>query len=141
MVKPRFDGTQLEGLVPPDPLVITEAPAHHTGDTNQDFKFSLTELLRIIELYNTRFGTSRTGRYQVEEGTEDGFATDSSVSGSTVVTLARYHAGDSNQDGKFSLTELLRIIELYNFREGTKRTGLYHVQSGTEDGFAPGPES
>jgi hypothetical protein len=31
------------------------------------------------------------------------------------------------------------VIELYNFREGTTRTGRYHVQPGTEDGFATGP--
>ena len=139
MVKPRFNGVQLEGLVPPDPLVMSEAPAFHTADTSQDFKFSLTELLRVIELYNTRFGTTRTGRYKVENGTEDGFAPDSSIDKNTVVTLSRYHAGDSNQDSKLSLSELLRIIELYNFREGTTRTGLYHVQPSTEDGFAPGP--
>ena len=140
MVKPRFNGVQLEALVPPDPLVMTEVPPFHSADTNQDSQFSLTELLRVIELYNTRFGTTRTGRYQVEDGTEDGFSADPSLASSASVTLTRYHAGDTNQDGKFSLTELLRIIELYNFREGTKRTGLYHVQLGTEDGFAPGPE-
>ena len=119
---------------------MTEVPPFHSADTNQDSQFSLTELLRVIELYNTRFGTTRTGRYQVEDGTEDGFSADPSLASSASVTLTRYHAGDTNQDGKFSLTELLRIIELYNFREGTKRTGLYHVQLGTEDGFAPGPE-
>jgi hypothetical protein len=32
-----------------------------------------------------------------------------------------------------------RVIELYNVRSGTTRTGAYHVQAGTEDGFAPGP--
>ena len=139
MVKPRFNGVQLEALVPPDPLVMNEVPPFHSADTNQDSVFSLTELLRVIELYNTRFGTTRTGRYQVEDGTEDGFSADPSLASNVVVVLSKYHAGDSNQDGKFSLTELLRIIELYNYREGTRRTGRYHPQLGTEDGFAPGP--
>jgi hypothetical protein len=31
------------------------------------------------------------------------------------------------------------VIELYNYRVGTSRTGQYHVQAGTEDGYAPGP--
>jgi hypothetical protein len=42
-------------------------------------------------------------------------------------------------DGKISLGELLRVIELYNYRSGTLRTGRYHVEVDTEDGFAPGP--
>jgi len=35
--------------------------------------------------------------------------------------------------------ELTRVIELYNFRSGTMRTGDYRESEGTEDGFAPGP--
>jgi hypothetical protein len=50
-----------------------------------------------------------------------------------------YHAADTSRDGKLNLIELTRVIELYNFRSGTIRTGQYHVQAGTEDGFAPGP--
>jgi len=139
MVLPRSDGTQFQGLANPDPLILTEAPAFHTADTNGDFKISLTELLRVIELYNTRFGTTRTGRYQIQPGTEDGFAPDGDLSNSDPLTLMQFHAADTSQDGKLSLTELLRIIEIYNTRAGTTRTGQYHVQSGTEDGFAPGP--
>gem|GEM_PF-1029305 len=139
MVLPRSDGTQFQGLANPDPLILTEAPAFHTADTNGDFKISLTELLRVIELYNTRFGTTRTGRYKIQSGTEDGFAPDADLSNSDPLTLTQFHAADTSQDGKLSLTELLRIIEIYNTRAGTTRTGQYHVQSGTEDGFAPGP--
>jgi hypothetical protein len=56
-----------------------------------------------------------------------------------VVTLAFYHSADTNRDAKISLVELTRVIELYNYRVGTTRTGEYHVQAGTEDGYAPGP--
>ena len=56
-----------------------------------------------------------------------------------MVTLTRYHSADSNHDGKVGLFELTRVIELFNYRSGTVRTGQYHVQAGTEDGFAPGP--
>ena len=54
-------------------------------------------------------------------------------------SLMVYHSADSNRDGKMSLLELTRVIELYNTRTGTTRTGAYKLQSGTEDGFAPGP--
>jgi formylglycine-generating enzyme len=50
-----------------------------------------------------------------------------------------YHSADSNRDGRIGLLELTRVIELYNYRIGTVRTGEYHLQAGTEDGFAPGP--
>jgi len=56
-----------------------------------------------------------------------------------VIRSASLHSADSNRDGKISLTELTRVIELYNYRSGTTRTGQYKPQAGTEDGFAPGP--
>jgi len=71
--------------------------------------------------------------------TEDGFSSDSTRASSTSVTLSRYHSADSNRDGKISLTELTRVIELYNYRSGTTRTGQYKPQAGAEDGFASGP--
>ncbi len=127
--------------VVPTPGVLTIAPAdlHHNADTNQNYEIGLTELLRVIELYNTRNGTLRTGAYAVDEtNEEDGFGTDPARLNTAVVTLARYHTADTNHDGKLGLTELLRVIELYNFRSGTVRTGQYRIQAGTEDGFAPG---
>ncbi|WP_324726001.1 hypothetical protein [Actomonas aquatica] len=126
--------------VTPSPLVITEAPAYHSGDSDQDGFFSLSELLRVIELYNTRNGTTRTGHYKVQSGTEDGFASNPDLADSESGNLTVFHSGDSDQDGKISLSELLRVIELYNYRQGTTRTGQYHPATGTEDGYAPGPE-
>jgi Immunoglobulin domain len=126
-------------LAQPGPLVIDQV-THHSADTNRDFRLSLVELLRVIELYNTRNGTVRTGAYSVDAGNlEDGFTTDPARTNAAVVALGRYHASDINRDGKLSLTELLRVIELYNFRSGTVRTGQYRVQAGTEDGFGTGP--
>ena len=49
------------------------------------------------------------------------------------------HSADVDRNLKISLLELTRVIELYNYRSGTTRTGQYKLQSGTEDGFAPGP--
>jgi hypothetical protein len=56
-----------------------------------------------------------------------------------VLVDARYHSADTNSDWQLSLLELLRIIDLYNTRSSTTRTGGYHEQSGMIDGFAAGP--
>jgi len=125
--------------VTPSPLVVAKAPLYHSADTNQDGKLSLLELTRVIELYNTRNGTSRTGCYAVQTGSEDGFTPAPTRTNSTTVTLTCYHSADTDKDGKIGLLELTRVIELYNTRSGTSRTGQYHVQAGTEDGYAPGP--
>jgi len=55
-----------------------------------------------------------------------------------VVRNVSFHDADSNRDGRINLLELTRVIELYNYRSGTTRTGQYKPQAGTEDGFAPG---
>jgi len=127
----------------PAALTLRPPATPHTADTDSDFSFGLYELTRVIELYNTRAGTTRTGAYAVATtATEDGFAPDPLRTGSASSPLARYHAADTNRDGRLSLTELTRVIELFNTRAGTTRTGAYHVAltpSTTEDGFAPGP--
>lgn len=130
----------IEFVAQPDPLMLGVVYPH-SADFDQNFRISLVELTRLIELYNTRNGTSRTGSYNVASGTtEDGFEPDPSRAMGAAVVLARYHSADCNpRDGRISLVELTRMIELYNYRAGTSRTGEYHEQSGTEDGFAPGP--
>ncbi len=126
--------------LPALPSALLPVPTFHSADTNHDYRISLSELTRVIELYNVRHGTVRTGAYVVMAGTEDGFSPDASVVNTTVRTLSSYHAADADQNGNLSLPELTRVIEIYNFRTGTTRTGEYHVQAGTEDGFAPGPD-
>ncbi len=128
-----------------DPLRIPEA-IPHTADSNRDFEISLFELTRVIELFNTRSGSVRTGAYKVDVAGEDGFSADALRGVGSTVTLTRYHSADtrgaaagSPRDGAIDLFELTRVIELYNARAGTVRTGRYHVQPGTEDGFATGP--
>ncbi len=131
--------TNSAGVTTTAPFTLA-LPVRHSADYNPgDGAIDLGELLRLIQLYNTRNGTLRTGAYAVSATGEDGFAPDAARSNSAVVTLARYHSADTNRDGKLSLLELTRVIELFNFRSGTVRTGQYRLQSGTEDGFAPGP--
>ena len=113
-------GSMVPGALPG----FTILSATHTADTNQDSRLGLSELLRVIELYNCRNGSVRTGAYAVAPtNTEDSFKTDTARLSGAGVSLIKYHSADSNHDGNLSLSELLRVIELYNYRSGTVRTG------------------
>lgn len=128
--------------VTPTPLLISLAAHPHTADINGDYRISLLELTRVIELYNTRNGTVRTGAYRVGSGTEDGFTADGErTKGPAANALSRYHSGDSDREGSLDLFELLRVIELYNYRALDQvRTGQYRiVPAGSNDGYDPGP--
>jgi alpha-tubulin suppressor-like RCC1 family protein len=137
MVEVTSSAGPLQSVATPDSLVLSAAATFHTADTDKDFGLNLSELLRVIELYNTRLGTTRTGRYKVDAASTDGFAPDP-TSGTT---QANFHSADTNRDSHLSLSELLRVIELYNTRSGTTRTGAYQIDTTTTDGFAPGPNS
>jgi hypothetical protein len=136
LVLPRVAGVQTQILVQPEPLIMYR---RHAADSNRDGRVSLIELTRVIELYNTRNGTTRTGCYKPQTGSEDGFAEEPTRSGGTLPAIASYHSADSNRDGRINLLELTRLIEFYNYRSGTTRTGQYRAQANTEDGFASGP--
>ena len=115
-------------------MVLTVYPNRHSADSNADIKISLLELTRVIELYNASVSGVRSGTYHTQSGTEDLFTT-----GPGIIS-AGYHSADSNNDGRISLLELTRVIEIYNYRNNSGiRTGEYHPQISTEDGFAPGP--
>ena len=128
--------------VNPAPLLLPLAARPHSADVNGDFRLSLLELTRVIELYNTRVGTVRSGAYRVDSLGEDGFAADAArAKGPAATLLGRYHAADSDRDGSLDLFELLRVIQLFNHRTLDQvRTGQYRVvASGSEDGYEPGP--
>lgn len=93
-----------------------------SGDLDRNNTFSLSELLRLIQLYNL-------GGLHCEAGTEDGFAP-----GATGDTACAPHTTDYNpQDWSISLSELLRAIQFYN------AGGFFWCpNAGTEDGFCPG---
>ena len=57
----RFDGALSQPIATPSPLLVPQITMH-SADTNADFRISLVELTRVIELYNTRLGTTRTER-------------------------------------------------------------------------------
>ncbi len=92
------------------------------ADTNGDSIVQLTELLRLIQLFNA-------GQYACAENsgaTEDGFALTAPPSEPACVL----HSVDQNGDKAISLSELLRGIQLYNLGGYT-----WCPDGGTEDGF------
>ncbi len=105
------------------PAVIAEAleaARCHTVDTNRDWRISLSEVLRAVQLFNS-------GSYGLGGSTEDGY-----LPGGADRNGAP-HRGDLNGNWQFELSELLRIVQLYN-TDG----GWYYVGDGTEDGFLAG---
>ncbi|GAB5562154.1 MAG: hypothetical protein SynsKO_38010 [Synoicihabitans sp.] len=130
------NGTLVSGMdLASGMAVIGTLAGNHDADSDGDFQISLAELLRVIELYNTRSGSTRTGAYRVNADTADGYEPHGEVEGTT--SLERYHSADTDQNAQLSLAELLRVIELYNTRQGTTRTGSYRVNEDTADGFEP----
>jgi ELWxxDGT repeat protein len=99
----------------------------HSADTNGSHNVELPELLRVIQLYNV-------GGYHCDPSNdEDGYNLGAGEGPLAKSCIA--HDGDHTpQDWEFSLNELLRIIQFFNFR-------AYHFcpLNGTEDGFCTGP--
>lgn len=98
--------------------------AVHTADRDADLRIQLTELLRLIQFFNSG------GFHCAEspEATEDGYA----VGGGD--HSCSFHFSDyAPQDWVVQLTELLRAIQMFN-------SGGYVPCPGddTEDGFCPG---
>lgn len=115
-------------FIPTDPACDPSDPildSRLSADTDGDFRISLSEVLRMIQFYNS-------GGYQCSEGTEDGFAPH--LGGRD----CRPHESDYNpQDWKFELTEILRLIQFYN-----SESYFPCALDRGEDGFCPysGPE-
>lgn len=66
------------------------------------------------------------------EGTVEGEGTPEGTPEGTVEGEVPPHNADQNGDGVINLSELLRVIQFFNF-------GAYHCDSSSEDGYAPGP--
>ncbi len=93
---------------------------YHSADYNPaDWRISLSELLRAIQLYNS-------AAYSCGAATEDGYAP-----GAGAHACTPHDSDYITQDWQVSLSELLRLVQLFNL-------GAYHVRPGTEDGFEGG---
>ncbi len=131
--KIRFAGEAEYRAENPDPdtndlalafCLDTESPCGgpiHTADQDADNAISLSELLRVIQFFNT-------GGFGCEGGTEDGYAPAGSDQGCCP------HSSDyAAQDWTINLTELLRLIQFFNSDGYNLCPG-----SNTEDGYCPG---
>jgi hypothetical protein len=74
----------------------------HSADMDYNFSISLSELLRVIQIYNY-------GEFHCNDNTEDGYALGKGD------TKCMWHDSDySPQDWKIELNELLRLIQYFN---------------------------
>ena len=99
-------------------------PAEHTADQNDNGIIEMSELLRVIQLFNV--GAFHCA--DVSNPTEDDYAPGTGDTGCAP------HSSDYNpQDWRIDLNELLRLIQFYN-------VGGYVPcpEANTEDGFCPG---
>jgi hypothetical protein len=94
---------------------------YHSADTAADWSISLSELLRVVQFYNS-------DGYHVDSNTEDGY-----TPGPDSKADAPPHASDyAPQDWKVNLSELLRLIQILNSRG-------YDFAGTTEDKYEPNP--
>jgi len=93
---------------------------YHSADyAPKDHEISLSELLRVIQLYSN-------GSYHCDTGGEDGYGV-----GQGDKTCAAHDLDYSPRDWRIGLSELLRLIQLYS-------SSGYHADPSGEDGFSPG---
>lgn len=94
----------------------------HNADQDHNNVISLSELLRVIQFYNS-------GGYHCDASGEDGYNP-----GRGDRTSCSHHSSDYNPpDWEIILSELLRVIQFYN------SGGYYYCPlEGAEDAFCPG---
>jgi len=119
----RLEGTDTDpGGEPTSISASAIMPDHyfHTGDYSPtDYKINLSELLRLVQLYNV-------GSYHCDPNRKDGYAV---AYGDETCTP---HDSDyAPQDWRISLSELLRFVQLYG-------SSGYNEEPNGEDGFSPG---
>lgn len=105
-----------------DPVVKTV----HSADTNEDYRFSLSEFLRVVEFYRATPGHD----YHVNAASRDGYAVgDGPKTGYP-------HTGDyiEGADWKMGVNELLRMIDLFT----STPDHTYSMNLESEDGFQKG---
>lgn len=100
-------------------LIVQRTP-YHSADQNYDWNISLSEVLRVIQFYNS-------GGFYCSCSTEDGYSVTSNNRNCYPHNSDYY----GTPDWKIQLYEILRLIQIYNY-------GSYHPAVGTEDGFALG---
>ena len=93
---------------------------YHSADIDQNWNISLSELLRVIQLYNV-------GEYYCNPEFADGYD-----AGTGTKDCTPHKSDYAPADWTISISELLRLIQLYN-------SGGYRPDTVTEDGYRPLP--
>jgi len=128
-----FQGKAMSAATLPNPLTLEELfIRHHSADYSRSWSFELDELLRVISLFNYSENSRRTGEYHWRLGTDDGYAAGMGDQS------RRPHAADTDENWRFGILELLRVVSLYNYYEGNTRSGIYHLSPSGIDGYASG---
>jgi hypothetical protein len=119
----RIDGPEQQSNFAVTMVNGTGSERHSADYAPSDWRFSLSELMRIIQFFNK-------GGFRCGTATEDGY----SPSGGSDHSCTTHSSDYSPQDWQINLTELLRIIQFFN------AGGYYACPDGvTEDGFCPVP--
>ncbi|MGC8739496.1 MAG: C1 family peptidase [Candidatus Hydrogenedens sp.] len=95
---------------------------YHSADKNNDGIIDLSELLRVIQLFNL-------GSYHCQTNSEDGYAPGDGIDYDCLPHTSDYKP----QDWKFDLSELLRLIQIFN------SGGYYYCPGLGEDNYCPKP--
>lgn len=111
-----------EGIIPTVLAALLPEEYTHSADTDQDWRITLGELLRVIQLYNGQ-------GYHWNESIEGGYAP-----GPGAQPEGWNHLADYDNDWSIELPELLRIIQLYN-----SESRYYYVSDRSEDGYMVAP--
>ena len=98
----------------------SEPVSCHSADTGRDWAISLSELSRLITLYNAR-------GYRVDSTTKDGYAPYPGPQAG-----APHDSDFDPQDWAISIPEISRLVTFYN-------AGAYAHNPATPDGFEPRP--
>ncbi len=99
-------------------LPMIDRAGIHAADRNMDRLIDFSELLRVIQLFNS-------GGYHCDVTGEDGYAP-----GVGDTSCGAHDSDYAPQDWQIGLSELLRLIQFYN-------SGGYHGCAGSEDGYCP----
>ncbi|MFM1921296.1 MAG: hypothetical protein RLZZ303_2930 [Candidatus Hydrogenedentota bacterium] len=105
------DGETVEGEGEP-------ATPFHAADVNEDGELSLSEALRVVQLFTL-------GEIRCAPGSEDGYG-----AGNAPRDCLPHSADYNPQDWRISFLELLRVMQLFN-------AGGYTAAESSEDGFLP----
>ncbi|OQY54417.1 MAG: hypothetical protein B6245_21310, partial [Desulfobacteraceae bacterium 4572_88] len=111
-------------------VIVEDMNVYHRADYDpRDYQISLTELLRVIQIYSN-------GAYYCGDppstSSGDGYGIGDPDPDSEDAYMCQPHDSDYNpRDWQISLNELLRLLQFYNALE-------YHTDEAGEDGFEPG---